>query len=151
MTDIHSQITNGIKDAMRAKDKVKLATLRDAKSKFMLEQSKTGATENLSDGVAMKIISKLHKQRLETAEVYTTQSRDDLAEEELAQANVLSEYLPSALSNSEIEAKVIEIIGQLGASRMADMGKVMGLASSAMAGKADGKVISGFVRTNLLK
>ena len=151
MTDIHSQITNGIKDAMRAKDKVKLATLRDAKSKFMLEQSKTGATENLSDGVAMKIISKLHKQRLETAEVYTTQSRDDLAEEELAQANVLSEYLPSALSNSEIEAKVIEIIGQLGASGMADMGKVMGLASSAMAGRADGKVISGFVRSNLLK
>ena len=151
MTGIHSQITNGIKDAMRAKDKVKLATLRDAKSKFMLEQSKTGATEDLSDSEAIKILSKLYKQRLETAEVYKSQSREDLAEDELAQAKVLSEYLPSALNDSEIESKVLEIISELGASGMADMGRVMGIASAAMAGRADGKVISGFVRSNLLK
>lgn len=151
MTGIHSQITNGIKDAMRAKDKVKLATLRDAKSKFMLEQSKTGATEDLSDSEAIKILSKLYKQRLETAEVYKSQSREDLAEDELAQAKVLSEYLPSALNDSEIESKVIEIISELGASGMADMGRVMGIASASMAGRADGKVISGFVRSNLLK
>jgi uncharacterized protein YqeY len=151
MSGLHSQITTGIKDAMRAKDKVKLATLRDAKSKFMLEQSKTGATEDLSDSEAIKILSKLYKQRLETAEVYTSQSREDLAEDELAQAKVLSEYLPSALNDSEIESKVIEIISELGASGMADMGKVMGVASAAMAGRADGKVISNFVRSNLLK
>ena len=151
MSGLHSKITSGIKDAMRAKDKVKLATLRDAKSKFMLEQSKTGATEDLSDSEAIKIISKLYKQRLETAEVYKSQSREDLAEDELAQAEVLSEYLPSALDDSEIESKVIEIISKLGASGMADMGKVMGVASAAMAGRADGKVISGFVRSNLLK
>jgi len=151
MSGLHSQITNGIKDAMRAKDKVKLATLRDAKSKFMLEQSKTGATEDLSDSEAIKILSKLYKQRLETAEVYKSQSREDLAEDELAQAKVLSEYLPSALDDSEIESKVIEIISETGASGMGDMGKVMGLASAAMAGRADGKVISGFVRSNLLK
>ena len=151
MTGIHSQITNGIKDAMREKDKVKLATLRDAKSKFMLEQSKTGATEDLSDSEAIKILSRLYKQRLETAEVYNSQSREDLAEDELAQANVLSEYLPSALNDSEIESKVIEIISELGASGMADMGRVMGIASASMAGRADGKVISGFVRSNLLK
>ncbi|MDG2363698.1 MAG: GatB/YqeY domain-containing protein [Flavobacteriales bacterium] len=151
MTGIHSHITNGIKDAMRAKDKVKLATLRDAKSKFMLEQSKTGATEDLSDSEAIKILSKLYKQRLETAEVYKSQSREDLAEDELAQAKVLSEYLPSALNDSEIESKVIEIISELGASGMADMGRVMGIASASMAGRADGKVISGFVRSNLLK
>ena len=151
MTGLHSQITNGIKDAMRAKDKVKLATLRDAKSKFMLEQSKTGATEDLFDSEAIKILSKLYKQRLETAEVYKSQSREDLAEDELAQAKVLSEYLPSALNDSEIESKVIEIISELGASGMADMGRVMGIASVAMAGRADGKVISGFVRSNLLK
>jgi uncharacterized protein YqeY len=90
MSGLHSQITSGIKDAMRAKDKVKLATLRDAKSKFMLEQSKTGATEDLSDSEAIKILSKLYKQRLETAEVYKSQSREDLAEDELAQAKVLS-------------------------------------------------------------
>ena len=151
MSGLHSQITSGIKDAMRAKDKVKLATLRDAKSKFMLEQSKTGATEDLSDSEAIKIISKLYKQRLETAEVYKSQSREDLAEDELAQAKVLSEYLPSALDDSEIESKVIEIISKLGASGIADMGKVMGVASAAMAGRADGKVISGFVRSNLIK
>lgn len=151
MSGLHSQITSGIVDAMRAKDKVKLATLRDAKSKFMLEQSKTGATEDLSDSEAIKILSKLYKQRLETAEVYKSQSREDLAEDELAQAKVLSEYLPSALNDSEIESKVLEIISELGASGMADMGRVMGIASAAMAGRADGKVISGFVRSNLLK
>jgi len=151
MSGIHLQITNGIKDAMRAKDKIKLATLRDAKSKFMLEQSKTGATENLSDKEAIKIISKLYKQRLETAEVYKSQSREDLSEDELAQAQILSEYLPSALSESEIESKVLEIISKLGASGMGDMGKVMGIASAEMAGRADGKVISGFVRSHLLK
>ena len=151
MSGLHSQITSGIKDAMLAKDKVKLATLRDAKSKFMLEQSKTGATEDLSDNEAIKILSKLYKQRLETAEVYKSQSREDLAEDELAQAKVLSEYLPSALNDSEIESKVIEIISELGASGMADMGRVMGIASASMAGRADGKVISGFVRSNLLK
>jgi uncharacterized protein len=151
MSGLHSQISSGIKDAMRAKDKVKLATLRDAKSKFMLEQSKTGATEDLIDSEAIKILSKLYKQRLETAEVYKSQSREDLAEDELAQAKVLNEYLPSALDNSEIESKVIEIISELGASGMGDMGKVMGIASAAMAGRADGKVISGFVRSNLLK
>ena len=151
MSGLHSTISSGIKDAMRAKDKVKLATLRDVKSKFMLEQSKTGATEDLSDSEAVKILSKLYKQRLETAEVYKSQNREDLAKDEIEQAAVLSEYLPKALSDAEIEAKVIEIISELGASGMGDMGKVMGAASSAMAGKADGKIISGFVRSNLLK
>ncbi|MGY8917901.1 MAG: GatB/YqeY domain-containing protein [Flavobacteriales bacterium] len=151
MSGLHSTISSGIKDAMRAKDKVKLATLRDAKSKFMLEQSKTGATEDLSDSEAVKILSKLYKQRLETAEVYKSQNREDLAKDEIEQAAVLSEYLPKELSDAEIEAKVIEIISELGASGMGDMGKVMGAASSAMAGKADGKIISGFVRSNLLK
>ena len=151
MSGLHSTISSGIKDAMRAKDKVKLATLRDVKSKFMLEQSKTGATEDLSDSEAVKILSKLYKQRLETAEVYKSQNREDLAKDEIEQAAVLSEYLPKALSDAEIEAKVIEIISELGASGMGDMGKVMGTASSAMAGKADGKIISGFVRSNLLK
>ena len=150
MSGIHLQITNGIKDAMRAKDKIKLATLRDAKSKFMLEQSKTGATENLSDKEAIKIISKLYKQRLETAEVYKSQSREDLSEDELAQAQILSEYLPSALSESEIESKVLEIISKLGASGMGDMGKVMGiLKNSIPAGTADMGLVSKIVKENL--
>jgi uncharacterized protein YqeY len=151
MGSIHSQITSRIKDAMRARDKVGLATLRDVKSKFILEQTKTGATEDLDDSVAIKIISKLQRQRLDTAEIYRGQEREDLADEELAQANVLDEFLPKAMSEEEIESKVKEIISNLGASGMGDMGRVMGAASAAMAGKADGKVISGFVRSQLLQ
>ena len=150
MASIHSQVTSRIKDAMRARDKVGLATLRDVKSKFILEQTKTGATEELDDSVAIKIISKLQRQRLDTAEIYRGQERADLADEELAQAKVLDEFLPKAMSEEEIESKVKEIISNLGASGMGDMGRVMGAASAAMAGKADGKVISGFVRSQLL-
>jgi len=151
MASIHSQITSRIKDAMRARDKVGLATLRDVKSKFILEQTKTGATEELDDSVAIKIISKLQRQRLDTAEIYRGQEREDLADEELAQAKVLDEFLPKAMSEEEIESKVKEIITKLGANGMGDMGRVMGAASAAMAGKADGKVISGFVRSQLLQ
>jgi len=151
MASIHSQITSRIKDAMRARDKVGLATLRDVKSKFILEQTKTGATDELDDSVAIKIISKLQRQRLDTAEIYRGQEREDLADEELAQAKVLDEFLPKAMSEEEIESKVKEIITKLGANGMGDMGRVMGAASAAMAGKADGKVISGFVRSQLLQ
>ena len=151
MASIHTQITSSIKDAMRSRDKVRLATLRDAKSKFILEQTKTGATEDLEDSIAIKIISKLQRQRLDTAEIYKGQEREDLAEEELAQAKVLDEFLPQAMSEEEIESKVKEIILNLGAAGMGDMGRVMGAASAAMAGMADGKVISGFVRVQLLK
>ena len=151
MSSIHSQITSRIKDAMRSKDKIRLATLRDVKSKFILEQTKTGAAEDLEDSIAIKIISKLQRQRLDTAEIYQGQEREDLAEEELAQAKVLDEFLPQAMSNDDIETKVKEIILHLGATGMGDMGRVMGAASAAMAGMADGKVISGFVRAQLLK
>ena len=151
MSTLQSQITDGIKDAMRSKDKVRLATLRDVKSKFMLEQSKAGASVEIKDEKAIKIISKLHRQRIDTSEVYKEQSREDLASDEVAQAEILSEFLPKALSDNEIETKVIEIIAKTGASGMGDMGRVMGMASAAMAGQADGKVISGFVRTQLLK
>ena len=130
MSSLHKQVVDGIKDAMRSKDKVRLATLRDAKSKFVLEQTKTGTIEELSDAEVIKILSKLQRQRLDTAEVYKTQDRSDLAEDELAQAAVLADFLPKAMSEEEIKAKVEEIINRLGASGMGDMGKVMGVASS---------------------
>ena len=123
MASIQSQITSSIKDAMRSRDKVRLATLRDVKSKFILEQTKTGATEDFEDSIAIKIISKLQRQRLDTAEIYKGQKREDLAEEELAQAKVLDEFLPQAMSEEEIETKVKEIILNLGAAGMGDMGK----------------------------
>ena len=143
---LHKEVVDGIKDAMRNKDKVRLATLRDAKSKFVLEQTKTGSSEELDDRDVIKILSKLHRQRLDTAEVYKEQGREDLAEDELAQAEVLADFLPKALTENEVREKVSEIITRVRASSMADMGNVMGIASSEMAGRADGKVISRFVR-----
>ncbi len=146
MSTLAEQISEGIKDAMRAKDRERLAALRDIKSKILLEATKDGAGDQVDDATTMAILSKLVKQRNETAALYREQGRADLAEEEEAQAKVIQEFLPAALTEAEIEAKVKEIIASTGASSMADMGKVMGLASSAMAGQADGKVISGFVR-----
>ena len=143
---LHKEVVDGIKDAMRNKDKVRLATLRDAKSKFVLEQTKTGISNELNDSEVIKILSKLQHQRLDTAEIYKGQGREDLAEDELAQAEVLADFLPKALTEDEVREKVSEIITRVGASSMADMGKVMGIASSEMAGGAEGKVISRFVR-----
>ena len=149
MSNLAESISAGIKDAMRAKDRDRLAALRDIKSKIMLEATKDGAGDAVDDGTTLAILSKLLKQRTETAALYRDQGRPDLAAEEEAQAAVIQEFLPAALSEAEIEAKVAEIVASTGASSMADMGKVMGLASSAMAGQADGKVISSFVRKAL--
>ena len=149
MGNLANSISEGIKNAMRAKDRDRLAALRDIKSKIMLEATKEGAGESVDDAVTMSILSKLLKQRKETAALYNEQGRADLAAEEEAQAAVIQAFLPAALSEEEIKVRVTEIIEQTGASSMADMGKVMGLASKAMAGQADGKVISQFVRAAL--
>ena len=149
MSNLAASISEGIKNAMRAKDRERLTALRDIKSKIMLEATKEGAGETVDDATILAILSRLLKQRNETATLYSEQGREDLAAEELAQAAVIQEFLPAALSEAEIEAKVAEIIASVGASSMADMGRVMGLATSAMAGQADGKVISGLVRKAL--
>lgn len=149
MGNLANSISDGIKDAMRARDRDRLSALRDIKSKIMLEATKEGAGDTVDDAVTMSILSKLLKQRKETAALYHEQGRADLAAEEEAQAAVIQEFLPAALSEEEIKARVAEIIVQTGASSMADMGKVMGMASKAMAGQADGKLISQFVRAAL--
>ena len=147
---MYTTISDGIKDAMRNKDRERLAALRDIKSKLMLEATKTGADgDDIPDATALAILTKLFKQRTETADLYAGQGREDLEAEERAQAAVIAEFLPQPLTEVEIKAEVAAIIAETGASSMADMGKVMGLASSRMAGKADGKVISGFVRAAL--
>jgi len=145
---IAENINSGIKDAMRAKDQVQLSTLRAIKSALMLEATKDGSSE-VSDDTAVKLINKLFKQRKEAADIYKTQGREDLFEEEMAQASILEKFLPEQLGEDEITNIVKEIINSTGASSMADMGKVMGQASAKMAGKADGKVISGIVRSLL--
>lgn len=149
MGQLADSISAGIKDAMRAKDKDRLAVLRDIKSKILLEATKEGAGDSVDDTATLGILSKLLKQRNETATLYRDQGRDDLAAEEEAQAAVIQEFLPAAMSESEILEKVKTIIDKVGATTMADMGKVMGMATSEMAGQADGKVISRFVREAL--
>ena len=147
---MYSTISDGIKDAMRNKDRERLAALRDVKSKLMLEATKTGADGNdIPDATVLAILTKLFKQRSETAELYAEQGRADLEAEERAQAAVIAEFLPQPLTEEEIKAEVAAILVETGASGMADMGKVMGIASSRMAGKADGKVIAGIVRSAL--
>ncbi len=147
---MYSTISDGIKDAMRNKDRERLAALRDVKSKLMLEATKTGADgDDIPDATVLAILTKLFKQRSETADLYAEQGRADLETEERAQAAVIAEFLPQPLTEEEIKAEVAAIIAETGAASMADMGKVMGIASSRMAGKADGKVIAGIVRAAL--
>ena len=142
---ITEKINNDIKSAMLAKEQLRLATLRAIKSALILEATKGGSSV-VSDEAGVKIMTKLHKQRKESADIYTKQGRQDLAEVEIAEAKILEEYLPEQMNEDEIKAIVKEIVASTGASSMADMGKVMGQASAKMAGKADGKMISGIVR-----
>ena len=148
MSDFTDKINKSIKEAMIAKDKNRLATLRDIKSKLLLEAT-SGSGSDVSDEVAAKICLKLYKQRKETHQLYIDQKREDLAAEELAQAAVIEEFLPKMLTEDEIIAEVSEAINQLGANGMQDMGKVMGHLSKKLAGKADGKLISEHVRKQL--
>ena len=147
---LYTTISDGIKDAMRAKDKVRLSALRDVKSKLMLEATKTGVDgDAIEDAKAMAILNKLYKQRTETAILYAEQGRPDLEAEERAQAAVIEAYLPQQLSEEEIEQRVKTILAEMGATSMADMGRAMGAANAAMSGQADGKIISRFVKTAL--
>ena len=143
-------INTAIKTAMLAKDKERLAALRDIKSKLLLEATSGGSGE-VSEEAAMKICMKLHKQRMETYELYIAQNREDLAADELFQAKVIEEYLPKMLTEDEVRAEVIAAIAQTGASGPQEMGKVMGVLTGKLAGKADGKLISSLVKEELAK
>lgn len=147
---LYTTISEGIKDAMRAKDKDRLSALRDIKSKLMLEASKTGADgDSIEDATAMAILNKLFKQRTETAAIYAEQGRADLEAEERAEAAVIESFLPQQLSADEIETRVKAILADINATSMADMGRAMGAASASMAGQADGKLIATFVKATL--
>lgn len=146
---ILNNLTNEIKDAMRAKDKLKLEALRSIKTAVMLLQTQAGGSSELSDEDEIKLVQKLVKQRRDSAAIFREQDRADLAEPEEAQAAVISAFLPKQLSEEEIKSIVAEVIANTGASGMKDMGKVMGVASKQMAGKADGKTISIVVKALL--
>lgn len=147
--DLFEKVSKDIIAAMKAKDKVRLDALRNVKKFFIEAKTMPGANDTLTDEAAMKIMQKLVKQGKDSAEIYISQNRQDLADAELAQVAVIEEYLPKQLSREELEVKIKEIIAETGASGMKDMGKVMGVASAKLAGLAEGKVISEIVRAIL--
>lgn len=142
-------INADIKSAMLAKEKEKLSALRDIKSKLMLEA--TSGNGEVSEEAAMKIVMKLHKQRMETYDLYIKEGREDLAKDEKDQAEVIAVYLPKMLSADEVKTEVENAIAATGAAGPQDMGKVMGILSSKLAGKADGKMIAETVKLLLNK
>lgn len=146
MSTLFDQVSSDIRTAMKAHDKVRLETLRNIKKYFIEAKTAPGAGDELADDAAMKILQKLAKQGEESAATYTQAGRQELADAELAQVNVIKEYLPQPLTEAEIEAQIKEIIAETGATDLKAMGQVMGLATKQMAGKADGKVISAIVR-----
>lgn len=143
---LFDQVSKDIVAAMKAKDKVRLEALRNIKKFFIEAKTAPGANDTLDDAVALKILAKLAKQGRDTAALYHEQNRPDLAAEEEAQAKVIEEYLPKALTPEELETEVKAIIAQVGATSAKDMGKVMGVASKQLAGRADGRAISTLVK-----
>ena len=143
---LEQQISKGIMEAMKAKDTVRLSALRNIK-KYIIEAKTSGtAVDELPDADVIRIITKLAKQGTDSAAIYTQQNRADLAEEEMAQVKVMQEFLPQQLTAEELAAEVKAIISETGASSIKDMGRVMGVASKRLAGRADGKDISAKVR-----
>lgn len=143
---IFDQVSADIVSAMKAKEKGRLQALRNIKKYFIEAKTAPGAGDELTDEAAMKILAKLAKQGRDTAQLYTEQGRPDLAEEELVQVEVCEGYLPKALTPEEIEAEVRAIIDEVGATSMKEMGRVMGVASKKLAGRADGGAISQVVK-----
>jgi uncharacterized protein YqeY len=146
---LKSQVEEGIKDAMRAKDQDTLRALRAIKSLLLLEATKGGASGELSEEDEIKLLTKAAKQRKESAEIYKTQGREDLLEKEEAELAVIERFLPKQLSEEEVKIRLQEIIARVGASGPADMGKVMGVATKELAGQADGRTVSTLVKSLL--
>src|SRR5690606_35512877 len=138
---LQQKVMSALKEAMKSKDQTALTALRAIKSAILLAQTESGAKEELTEEQELKILQKQVKQRRDSATVYLGQGREDLAAPELAEADVISQFLPEALTEEEIEKGVVATIEQSGADGMKDMGKVMGLVSKELAGKADGKTI----------
>ena len=144
--ELEKRIQADMVSAMKAKETVRLAALRGIKAAILLSKTAEGGNGEISDADIVKIIGKLVKQRKESAEIYSQQNRPELAENELAEASAMEVYLPKQLSEAEVEAELGKIIAETGASKMSDMGKVMGIATKRLAGQADGKMISTLVK-----
>ena len=143
---LQAKVMEALKEAMKSKNTVALESLRAIKSAILLAKTDVGASEELSEVEELKLLQKLVKQRNDSASLYKSQGRNDLAEAELAQVRVIEQFLPKQLSEKEIEIEVLAIVSSIGASGMKDMGKVMGVASQQLAGKADSKLVSAIVK-----
>lgn len=146
---LFEQISSDIVAAMKAKDKVRLLALRNVKKYFIEAKTAPGSNDELTDEAAMKVLAKLAKQGRDTAQIYLSQNRADLAEEEMKQVRVIEEYLPKQMEDDELRAALSEIIAEVGATTAKDMGKVMGVATKRLAGKAEGRAISEMVKSLL--
>ena len=149
MESLFDQVSKGIREAMKAHDKVRLEALRNAKKVFLEAKTAPGANDTLPDDKAMKLLQKLVKQGEESADIYTKANRPELADGEMAQVNVYKEFLPKPLTTEEVEAAVKEIIAQTGAQGMKDMGKVMGTVMARTKGQASGQRVNAMVKSLL--
>lgn len=147
---LQDTIMTALKAAMKSKDTLALTALRSVKSAILLAQTKSGSDGSMSEADEVKLLQKLVKQRLDSAEIFTQQNRPDLAAPEMAEAEIISQFLPEMLSEAEVEKAVVTAIEKLGVEGMKDMGKVMGYLSKELSGKTDGKTISTFVKKCLM-
>lgn len=147
---LQDQVMVAMKEAMKAKDQTALTALRAVKSAILIAKTESGATSELTEEQELKLLQKQVKQRKDSATIFMEQGREDLANPELAEAEVISQFLPEAMSDDDVEKIVVKAIENLGASGMKDMGKVMGIVSKELAGRADGKTISTIVKQQLL-
>ena len=147
---LQDTIMTALKAAMKSKDTLALTALRSVKSAILLAQTKSGSDGSMSEADEVKLLQKLVKQRLDSAEIFTQQNRPDLATPEMAEAEIISQFLPEMLSEAAVEKAVVTAIEKLGAEGMKDMGKVMGYLSKELSGKTDGKTISTLVKKCLM-
>lgn len=147
---LQDHIMTAMKLAMKSKDTVALTAFRSVKSAILLAQTESGSKQSMSEAEEVKLLQKLVKQRHDSAAIFSKQDRADLAAPELAEAEIISQFLPEMLSESEVEKHVVAAIEKLGATGMKDMGKVMGIVSQELAGKTDGKTISTLVKQKLM-
>ena len=146
---LENKIMNAMKESMKLKDQTSLRSLRAIKSAIIVHKTQKGSSDEITSEDELKILQKLVKQRKDSADIYQTQGRIDLAQPELDEIKVIEQFLPEAISEDEIESEVKKVIDQTGAEGMKDMGKVMGIVTKKLMGKADGKTISTIVRNNL--
>ena len=146
---LENKITNAMKESMKSKDQTSLRSLRAIKSAIIIHKTQKGSSDEISNEDELMILQKLVKQRKDSADIYQTQGRIDLAQPELDEIKVIEQFLPESISEDEIESEVKKVIDQTGAEGMKDMGKVMGIVTKKLMGRADGKTISTIVRNNL--